>query len=47
MDKGKERPSAVECAMNTLFSMLDEVIDDMENGRVLTIEELWKELDEI
>lgn len=33
--------------INTLFSKLDEAIDDMENGRVLMIEEAWKEIDEI
>lgn len=37
----------VESAMNILFSKLDEAIDDMENGRVLTVEEAWKEIDEI
>lgn len=34
-------------AMNILFSKLDEAIDDMENGRVLSIEEAWKEIDTI
>lgn len=34
-------------AMNELFSKLDEAIDDMEAGRVQTIEEAWKEIDEI
>ena len=34
-------------AMNFLISELDEAIDDMENGRVLTEEEAWKEIDEI
>ena len=33
--------------MNVLLSKLDEAIDDMENGRVLTEEELWKEIDSI
>lgn len=32
-------------AVNVLFSKLDEAIDDMENGRVLTEEELWAEID--
>ena len=31
--------------MNFLISELDEAIDDMENGRVLTEEEVWKEID--
>ena len=30
--------------MNTLFSMLDEAIDDMENGRVVSEEEMWSRL---
>ncbi|MDD6057484.1 MAG: hypothetical protein PUB98_04425 [Clostridiales bacterium] len=34
-------------AMNELFSKLDEAIDDMEAGRVLTEEELWAEIDTI
>lgn len=29
------------------FKMLDEGIDDMENGRVETIEEAWREIDSI
>ena len=33
--------------MNVLLSKLDEVIDDLENGRVLTEEELWEEIDSI
>ena len=34
-------------AMKALFSKLDEAIDDMEHGRVQTIEEAWKEIDAI
>lgn len=37
----------IDDAMNILFSKLDEAIDDMENGRVQTIEDAWKEIDEI
>lgn len=33
--------------MNVLFEKLDKAIDDMENGRVQTIEEEWKEIDDI
>lgn len=29
--------------MNVLFSNLDEAIDDMEAGRVISEEELWGE----
>lgn len=32
-------------AMNILFSKLDEAIEDMEEGRVQTIDEAWKEID--
>lgn len=34
-------------AMNVLFSKLDEAFDDIENGRVQTIEEAWKEIDAV
>lgn len=30
-----------------LFSKLDEAIDDMESGKVITEEELWAEIDAI
>ena len=33
--------------MDVLFGKLDEAIDDMENGRVQTIEEAWEEIDSI
>ena len=33
--------------MNVLLSKLDEAIDDLENGCVLTEEELWEEIDSI
>lgn len=33
--------------MDTLFSMLDEAIDDMEKGDVISEEEMWAELAEI
>lgn len=38
---------SINDAMNVLFSKLDEAIDDMENGRVLSDEELWEEIDAI
>ncbi len=37
----------IDDAMEVLFGKLDEAIDDMENGRVQTIEEAWKEIDSI
>ena len=46
-DKDKKKYESVDNAMNLLFSKLDEAIDDMENGRVLTAEECWKEIDAI
>ena len=33
--------------MDILLSKLDEAIDDMENGRVQTIDEAWEEIDAI
>ena len=43
----KKKYNSVCNAMDSLFSMLDEAFNDMENGRVLTEEEAWKEIDEI
>ena len=31
--------------MNVLCDKLDEAIDDIENGRVISEEEMWAELD--
>lgn len=36
-----------QAAMNILFSKLDEAIDDMEQGRVQTLDEAWEEIDAI
>ena len=33
--------------MDNLFSMLDEAVDDMENGRVFSEEEVWAKLAEV
>ncbi|MEE0885147.1 MAG: hypothetical protein U0L59_07980 [Faecalimonas sp.] len=38
---------AVDCAMRTVLAKLDKAIEDLENGRVLSAEEVWKELDSI
>lgn len=43
----KETSNTIDDAMEVLFGKLDEAIDDMENGRVQTIEEAWKEIDHI
>ena len=32
---------------NILLTKLDEAIDDMEHGRVQSIEEAWEEIDSI
>lgn len=37
----------IEDAMSVLFSYLDEAIDDMENGRVYSEDEIFVELDAI
>lgn len=37
----------IDEAVNVLVSKLDEAIDDLENGRVLTEEEMWAELDKV
>ena len=36
---------SVDAAMGILFTKLDEAIDDIENGRVLTEDEFWEEID--
>ena len=45
--KTVEQEYTINDAMNVLFNKLDEAIDDMENGRVQTIEEAWEEIDSI
>ncbi len=47
IDKDKKKYDLVDSTMNLLFSKLDEAIEDMENGRVLTEYELWTEIDGI
>ncbi len=42
-----ENAYTINDAMNVLFDKLDEAIDDMEQGRVQTIEEAWAEIDNI
>lgn len=37
----------IDDAVNVLVTKLDEAIDDLENGRVLTEEELWVEIDAV
>lgn len=45
--KLQKTSSDINDTMKVLFSKLDEAIDDMENGRVLSEEELWAEIDAI
>ena len=45
--KTVESASSIDNAMEVLFGKLDEAIDDMQNGRVQTIEDAWKEIDNI
>ena len=37
---------SVDAAMGILFSKLDEAINDIESGNVLTEDEFWAEIDE-
>lgn len=45
--KTAEASYTIDDAMEVLFEKLDAAIDDMENGRIQTIEEAWKEIDRI
>lgn len=45
-DNNNDTAYEVKDAMNVLFGKIDEAIDDMENGRTLSSEEMWREFDE-
>lgn len=45
--KTSQTTYTVNDAMDILLSKLDEAIDDMENGRIQTIDEAWEEIDTI
>ncbi len=45
--KSHETTYTLDDAMDILLTKLDNAIHDMEAGRVQTIEEAWKEIDEI
>lgn len=47
VEKTAGNVASIDDAMEVLFGKLDEAIDDMENGRVQTIEEAWKEINSI
>ena len=46
-NKRQEEAYSIENAINPLFVKLDEAIDDIENGRVITEDEMWEELEKI
>ena len=41
----KKEETVLNEALVTLFAKLDEAIDDVENGSILSEEELWEELE--
>lgn len=45
--KADMKNMSTEKSMDLLFRKLDEAIDDMEQGRICTIDEAWKEIDAI
>lgn len=45
--KSHEITYTLDDAVDVLLTKLDEAIDDMENDRVQTIDEAWKEIDTI
>lgn len=45
--KPKSNLYTLDEAVNAIFSKLDEAIDDLETGRVLSENEVWKEIDAI
>ena len=46
-NKSHEISYTLDDAMDILLTKLDDAIEDMETGRVQTIEEAWNEIDEI
>lgn len=45
--KSREAAYTIDDAMDALLIKLDEAIDDMEKGRVQTIDEAWAEIDAV
>ena len=43
----QENTYTINDAMKVIFSKLDEALDDFENGRVISEDEMWAELDAI
>lgn len=47
VSKTHESTYTINDAMDILLGKLDEAIEDMEHGRVQTIDEAWEEIDAI
>lgn len=45
--KTHETAYTINDSMDVLLTKLDKAIDDMEQGRVQTIDDAWKEIDAI
>ena len=45
--KSRQISYTIDDAMDILLDKLDEAIDDMENGRVQSVDEAWDEIDQI
>lgn len=45
--KSREETYTLDDAMDVLLAKLDEAIDDMENGKVQTVEDAWREIDAV
>lgn len=45
--KNRNNNGILDDAMAVILSKLDDAIDDVENGRVISEEELWAEIDAI
>lgn len=45
--KSRNNNGTLDDAMAVILSKLDDAIDDVENGRVISEEELWAEIDAI
>lgn len=45
--KTRESTYSVNDAIDILLEKLDEGIDDLENGRIQSVEEAWEDIDQI
>lgn len=43
--KSREASYTINDSMDVLLTKLDEAIDDIENNRIQTIDDAWKEID--